>query len=187
MAGNTRSQEQAKFDAEIRGLISNTRRDLLELQRRTKEQFKKNDKQLVAIQKESKEQFEYLSKMMLQVMGRVGVSHGDSDTPMMLAMGINNGILRGSNDNTMVRNLGPNLGCSHSNNPLESMIQFGKVDFPVFDSTDSVKGWLFQSEQFFEINNTREGFKSQIAGMYMKGEALQWLQAYMKGKIKWPS
>ncbi|GKV17927.1 hypothetical protein SLEP1_g28378 [Rubroshorea leprosula] len=93
---------------------------------------------------------------MLQVMGRVGVSHGDSGTPMTSAMGINNGILRGSGDNTKVRNLGPNLGCSQGNNPRDSMIRFGKVDFPVFDGTDS-------------------------------GEALQWLQAYMKGKIEWPS
>ncbi|GKV34701.1 hypothetical protein SLEP1_g43051 [Rubroshorea leprosula] len=106
---------------------------------------------------------------------------------MAPAMGINNGILRGSDDIPMVRNLDPNLGCSQGNNPLESMIRFGKVDFPVFDGTDSVKGWLFQSEQFFEINEIGEGFKSQIAGMYMKGKALQWLQAYMKGKIKWSS
>ncbi|GLU10150.1 hypothetical protein SLE2022_269700 [Rubroshorea leprosula] len=106
---------------------------------------------------------------------------------MTSTMGINNGILRGSGNNTKVRNLGPNLGCSQGNNPLESMIRFGKVDFPVFDGTNSVKGWLFQSEQFFEINKTGEGFKSQIASMYIKGEALQWLQAYMKGKIEWPS
>ncbi|GLU16084.1 hypothetical protein SLE2022_325340 [Rubroshorea leprosula] len=86
---------------------------------------------------------------------------------MMSAMAINNGILRGSGDNPMVRNLGPNQG----NNPLESMIRFGKIDFPIFDGTDS----------------TGKGFKSQIAGMYMKGEALQWLQAYMKGRIEWPA
>ncbi|GKU91480.1 hypothetical protein SLEP1_g5347 [Rubroshorea leprosula] len=43
MVSNTRSQEQAKFKAEIRGLISNTQRDFLELQRHTEEQFKKND------------------------------------------------------------------------------------------------------------------------------------------------
>ncbi|GKV19872.1 hypothetical protein SLEP1_g30072 [Rubroshorea leprosula] len=58
--------------------------------------------------------------MMLQVMGRMGVSHGDSGTLMMSAMGVNNGILRGSCDNPM-------------------------------------------------------------------GEALHWLQAYMKGRIEWPA
>ncbi|GLU20552.1 hypothetical protein SLE2022_367440 [Rubroshorea leprosula] len=101
-------------------------------------------------------------------------------------MGINNGIPTGG-DSPMVRNLSLNLGCSHGNNPLESIIQFGKVDSLVFDGIDNVKGWIFQSEQFFEINRTGEGFKSQIAGLHMKGEALQWLQAYMKRKTKWPS
>lgn len=71
-------------------------------------------------------------------------------------------------------------------NSLAGNLRCGKIEFPSFDGSNSVKGWGFQAEQFFVMNQTLPEAMAQVASMHLKGEALQWLEFYMRGRDRWP-
>lgn len=48
----------------------------------------------------------------------------------------------------------------------------GKVELPIFYGSGSVKGWVFQAEQYIVMNQTVPNAMAQIASMHLKGEAL---------------
>ena len=57
-----------------------------------------------------------------------------------------------------------------------------QVDFPRFNGED-FRGWLYKSEQFFEVDETPSYMKVKIAAMNLKGKALQWHQIFMKSRL----
>lgn len=80
----------------------------------------------------------------------------------------------------------PRVERAAKKDPPPKHTRMGKIDFPTFDGFGSVKGWIFQCNQFFRYHDTHEIYKSQIASMYMKGKALLWLEAFMQDKEEWP-
>ena len=58
------------------------------------------------------------------------------------------------------------------------------IKFTKFDG-DDLDGWIFQSNQFFEIDQTPEDAKVKIVVIHLEGKALQWHQNFTR--IKTPS
>lgn len=56
------------------------------------------------------------------------------------------------------------------------------IEFPHF-SGDNLRGWIYCCDQFFEVDETPPQSKVKIAAVHLDGRALQWHQAYMKGRI----
>ncbi|KAJ7979024.1 Retrotransposon gag protein [Quillaja saponaria] len=53
-----------------------------------------------------------------------------------------------------------------------------RVDLPKFEG-DNFQDWLYQIEQFFEVDMTPEHAKVRLAAINMEGRALQWHRAYI--------
>ena len=60
--------------------------------------------------------------------------------------------------------------------------RLSRVDFPRFNGVD-FRGWLYKSEQFFEVDETPSYVKVKIAAMNLEGKALQWHQIFMKSRL----
>lgn len=56
------------------------------------------------------------------------------------------------------------------------------IEFPHF-SGDNLRGWIYRCDQFFEVDETPPHAKVKIAAVHLDGRAIQWHQAYMKGRI----
>ncbi|XP_047250151.1 uncharacterized protein LOC124886031 [Capsicum annuum] len=67
-------------------------------------------------------------------------------------------------------------------NPNFQIERLLRIEFPKFYG-DDIKGWMYKAEQFFDYMSTPEEKKVQTAMIYMEGKALQWHQAYMKGRL----
>ncbi|KAG8380917.1 hypothetical protein BUALT_Bualt06G0066500 [Buddleja alternifolia] len=57
-----------------------------------------------------------------------------------------------------------------------------KVEFPRFNGED-LRGWLFRSEQFFDVDETPSEAKVRLAALHLDGKALQWHQVYMRARL----
>lgn len=60
------------------------------------------------------------------------------------------------------------------------LMRFSRLDFPKFNGR-SLRGWLYKSEQLFEVDETPELMKVKIAAM--EDKALQWHQIYMRSRL----
>lgn len=54
-----------------------------------------------------------------------------------------------------------------------------KLEFPSFDG-NMVHEWLFKCDRFFELDDTPDEQKVDIASMYLSGLALEWHYAFVK-------
>jgi len=66
-------------------------------------------------------------------------------------------------------NRAPDVGPSGGN----SLTRLSRVDFPKFEG-DDVQGWIYRSEQFFELDAIAENKKITIAAIHLTGRALVW-------------
>lgn len=57
-----------------------------------------------------------------------------------------------------------------------------QLEFPKFDGT-GLRNWLYQCEQFFEVDETPEASKMKLASCRLGGKALQWHQVFMKTRL----
>lgn len=64
--------------------------------------------------------------------------------------------------------------------------RFSRKDFPIFEGSSNVKGWIFQCEQCFMMNGVHDEHRTQIASVYVRGKALQWMEFYMRGRPGFP-
>lgn len=69
-----------------------------------------------------------------------------------------------------------------ANNPNRA----SRIDFPVFEGFGSVKGWIFQCEQCFLKNGVLDEHRTQTSSVYVRGNALQWMEFYMHGRAGFP-
>lgn len=61
-----------------------------------------------------------------------------------------------------------------------------RIEYPIYDGESSVKGWIFQCEQYFMMNGVADEARTQTASAYVRGKALQWMEFYMRGKRGFP-
>ncbi|XP_075076397.1 uncharacterized protein LOC142163045 [Nicotiana tabacum] len=62
-----------------------------------------------------------------------------------------------------------------------------QVEFPKFNG-EGLKDWLYQCEQFFDVDGTPESSKVKLASCKVESRALQWHQYFMKHHVtrEWP-
>ncbi|KAG8380804.1 hypothetical protein BUALT_Bualt06G0054600 [Buddleja alternifolia] len=63
---------------------------------------------------------------------------------------------------------------------------YGKIKsgIPKFNgNSEDLRGWLFRSEQFFDVDETPMEAKVRLATVRMEGKTLQWHQVYTKSKL----
>jgi len=75
-------------------------------------------------------------------------------------------------------------GGSSNGNAQNSLTRLSKIDFPRFDG-DDVQGWVYRSEQFFEIDNTLDNLKVKLAAIHFSGKALLCHQSFVKSHNEW--
>ncbi|KAJ7949633.1 Ty3/gypsy retrotransposon protein [Quillaja saponaria] len=54
-----------------------------------------------------------------------------------------------------------------------------QVEFPKFDG-DNLRTWIFKSQEFFEVDQTPEEMKVQIAAMHFGEKASEWYQGFLE-------
>lgn len=201
MADGTRNQqEQKKFEADIKNLVSNY---LKSNQQEIGELRKEMDNKINGVQAELDEVKKALNDILAKLSEnpREQISESASTsrqrTPAM-----------GSNDEIL--GPGPQIN-SHPDsvsvptptfiNRQKSVVndyeprkldhdggrsRFGRVDFPCFDGTGNLKVWICQANQYFAINRTPLEDKSQTASLYLRDDAVLWMYSYIEDKGVWP-
>ncbi|KAK9672380.1 hypothetical protein RND81_12G097000 [Saponaria officinalis] len=98
---------------------------------------------------------------------------------------------------TRVVNLEKEFGCSNPNGGRNSgnfinsnfnFSRFSRVEFPRFNGED-VLGWIYNCDQFFEVDSTSENTKVKMISIHLEGKALLWHQSLMKTREfgSWPT